>query len=177
MVEDDPELFAAYVLWVYNQDWTHTHGSEEHPNHVLCALYVLADKYGSEAFQNAIIDEFRARALHPDKDFHLPLATVGYVYENTLAGTPLRRLLADFIAFESKIHECQALVELAPQCLFDALERLIVVKNRVPIPYLGDAVCKAYHIHQDGTSCPAPVPVALRVDDHKSSRKHSKKHT
>ncbi|KAL8848256.1 MAG: hypothetical protein Q9221_006729 [Calogaya cf. arnoldii] len=155
LAEEDPELFSIYVLWFYNQDWTSDHDGKALSGYAHCRLYILADKYGSEALQNQIIDILCERAAQPS--FRMRLASFKVVYDNTLPGTPLRRLLADFLAWKLKLRHYEDLAELVPQCFHDALEvcktRLSTTSGKM-IPFHASVACKNYHVHLDETFCP-----------------------
>ncbi|KAI4283783.1 MAG: hypothetical protein L6R38_001948 [Xanthoria sp. 2 TBL-2021] len=158
LVEDDPELFSTYVLCIYNQDWTLDQNGKALSSDAHCRLYIMADKFGSEASQNLIIDNLRERATR--SKFEMRFTTFGYVYDNTLPGNPLRKLLADFLAWKLSLPYYKSLVDVAPQCLYDALEvyeKRLSLGSKATTPYHDTVACKNYHIHQDGTSCSSLV--------------------
>ena len=86
--------------------------------------------------------------------------TFGFVYENTVEGAPLRRLLADFLVWKLSLKNYGELVEVAPRCLYDALEvfgKRCSNLETAP-PYREEVACKNYHVHQDGAACTSAVP-------------------
>ncbi|KAL8787675.1 MAG: hypothetical protein Q9213_002106 [Squamulea squamosa] len=138
LIDDDPEIFSSYVLWIYNQDWKSSRNGEELCFDACCHLYVLADKLGSEALENSAIDQLCQYAAR-DAPGWMP-KTVRYVYDTTSPGSPLRRLMADFLAWEMNLSEFKGLVDLAPACLYNALkvcvDRLLTVAGGT-FPYDG----------------------------------------
>ncbi|KAI4107883.1 MAG: hypothetical protein LQ339_002493 [Xanthoria mediterranea] len=169
LVEEDPELFSTYVLWIYNQDWTvdETNGGKPLSSDAHCKLYILADRFGSESLQNQIVDRLRDRAAATRSRFEMRVKTFGFVDENTVEGAPLRRLLVDFLVWRLSLKLYGELVEVAPQCLYDALE--VYGKRcsefKMEPPYRDSVACKNYHVHQDGTACSSAV-----ASDAKSSK-------
>lgn len=168
-MEEDPELFSTYVLWIYNQDWTvdETNGGKPLSSDAHCKLYILADRFGSESLQNQIVDRLRDRAAATRSRFEMRVKTFGFVDENTVEGAPLRRLLVDFLVWRLSLKLYGELVEVAPQCLYDALE--VYGKRcsefKMEPPYRDSVACKNYHVHQDGTACSSAV-----ASDAKSSK-------
>ncbi|KAL9625929.1 MAG: hypothetical protein Q9204_007722 [Flavoplaca sp. TL-2023a] len=119
LVEEVPELFAIYVVWIYNQDWTMDNDGNKHSLDTYCRLYVLANVLGSEALENLIIDQIR-RYFAPG-GVGIPNSTIYYIYDTTLPESPLRRLLVDVMAYQMSCpHE--EFVTRAPQCLHDVVQ-------------------------------------------------------
>ena len=90
--------------------------------------------------------------------------TFGFVYENTVEGAPLRRLLVDFLVWKLSLKNYGELVEVAPRCLYDALK---VYGKRcsyleIEPPYRDSVACGNYHVHQDGTVCTAAVALEAK---------------
>ncbi|KAL8995561.1 MAG: hypothetical protein Q9169_004734 [Polycauliona sp. 2 TL-2023] len=154
--EDDPKLFGNYVLWVYDYPNPLYPNNVSFSNDELCQLYVLGDKLGSEAWQNMIIDKICKRATRRSDQhvFAIPDSTFEYVYDNTPPGSRLRKVLADFLAW-NRFPPSMALVDVAPECLFDAVGRRSVACIPGPAPYCGSGACKEYHVHRNGVACPA----------------------
>ncbi|KAI4268569.1 MAG: hypothetical protein LQ337_007768, partial [Flavoplaca oasis] len=153
LVEEVPELFAIYVVWIYGHDWTVDHLGREYGLATSSRLYVLADKLGSEELGNLIIDRIRAIVAGPD--VFLSCETIEFVYDNTLPKTPLRRLLVDILTWELKPDK--NLVTEVPECLYDIVWVFINRQNKKisdKKPYADNTACKNYHIHRDGTPCP-----------------------
>ncbi|KAL8898476.1 MAG: hypothetical protein Q9192_002062 [Flavoplaca navasiana] len=153
LVEEVPELFAIYVVWIYGHDWTVDHNRREHSLAICCRLYVLADVLGSEELGNLMIDQIRDIVARPHLD--LTCETIGYVYDNTLPESPLRRLIVDILTWELKPDK--NLVTEVPECLYDIVWVFINRQNKKisdKKPYADKIACKNYHVHRDGTPCP-----------------------
>ncbi|KAL8734578.1 MAG: hypothetical protein Q9166_001478 [cf. Caloplaca sp. 2 TL-2023] len=175
LTEEDPAIFSTYVLWIYNQNWTCDGDGKELTFDACCRLYILADKFGSEALQNLAIDKLRHRVMGKHTGLHLP--TIAFAYEATLPGSPLRKLLADYIVLKADSTKCKSLIDVAPECLFDAFK---ICKDRIPLssrgvaPYDDQFACGNYHVHRDGNICPSPPP-QFDADQVKSKRSRKAK--
>ncbi|KAL8765933.1 MAG: hypothetical protein Q9209_007130 [Squamulea sp. 1 TL-2023] len=123
LIDDDPEIFSSYVLWIYNQDWNTSRNGEELSFDACCRLYVLANKLESEALQNSVIDQLREYAGREVPGWKPN--TIGYVYGTTSPGSPLRRLIVDLLVWEMNLSEFKGLIGLALECLYDALKHMI----------------------------------------------------
>lgn len=157
LTDEDPELFSVYVLWIYNQDWKSTGAGKAISFDACCRLYVLADKLGSEVLQDVAIDKLCEYAMGNGAEIHV--AAISFVYGATLPGSVLRRLLADLLAWELDVTKFKALIDAAPECLYDALKvctDLLTVNSKVAPPYRDESACKNYHVHQDGKPCSFP---------------------
>ncbi|THZ08701.1 hypothetical protein D6C91_10073 [Aureobasidium pullulans] len=123
----------------------------------LVALWIFGDKYIVPALQNKAIDAFKERS---DKlrsiawDSHLRK-----IYDNTLHGSPLRRIMTDMMAYETtvssksrdkvmEVYPLEALVDLA-FTLFDKSREDV---GHLKLPAAKKAKCY-YHIRNEGESC------------------------
>lgn len=100
--EDEPEVFAIYVHWLYFRTFAVFRGKPdalESVDHLrLAKAFVLGDKLLDQEVQDAVMDAFVESMSTPDKNGHLwyPTGpTVGYAYENTNSSAPIRELLLD----------------------------------------------------------------------------------
>lgn len=106
--EDDPDVFTIYVSWLY---WnqiptipTCESGQDDSEFLHLIQTYIFGDKIQDMAFQNTIVDAIieknrdSVRQGLPSKQSIPSPACVRLAYDNTLSGSPLRRLLVDLWA-------------------------------------------------------------------------------
>ncbi|KAL8744271.1 MAG: hypothetical protein Q9184_008019, partial [Pyrenodesmia sp. 2 TL-2023] len=96
--EEDPELVSLYASWIYNHEWAKDADGKEATFDTCCRLYVLADKLGSEALQNAAIDRLREYGMR--SQVGLSVNTISFIYGATLPGSVLRKLVTDMLAWE-----------------------------------------------------------------------------
>lgn len=87
----DPDTFAEFLAWAYCGEVFKGQSSVAWIQ--LCRLWVLADKLGAPKLQNLVIEHCNKRY---DLDSGLvDRSAVEFVYNNTLPGSPLRRLVVD----------------------------------------------------------------------------------
>lgn len=94
---DDVETFHAFYSWLYTQrlfDPPSNVPKEEIPLSIerLCRLFVFGDARGVARLRNAAIDAIVNKIGNTWK---MPNKQTSYVYENTIPGSPLRRLFVD----------------------------------------------------------------------------------
>lgn len=163
--DEDPELFSLYASWIYNHEWAKDADGKEATFHTCCHLFVLADKLGSEALQNAAIDKLREYGMRPHLE--LSVETISFVYGATLPGSVLRKLVTDILAWEMDPISFRGLITAAPECLYDAFRvctNRLPIDSKVPLPYQDDQACKNYHIHYEGSFCSLPSNLGTGED-------------
>jgi hypothetical protein len=103
--EDDPEIFATYINFVYTNTVA-TSGAEDPKTHdalaaeliTLSHLYVLSEKLCDTAAKNATIEATLAAAEEKDTDGKTSIhgwRSIRTMYEGTPKGSPGRRLIVD----------------------------------------------------------------------------------
>lgn len=108
--EDDPAVIDRLIQWIYfgcyPVDSEIKTESADQLQELLNAslmqfatLYVTADKYGIVELKNHVIDQLFdlaiQRKVHMSKNNNL----IGYIYENTIAGSALRKLLVEWFVW------------------------------------------------------------------------------
>ncbi|KAF2214130.1 hypothetical protein CERZMDRAFT_8286, partial [Cercospora zeae-maydis SCOH1-5] len=86
-------IFEQFVHWIYSRRIDC--GSDAEPFHILCRLWVLADRREVPLLMNECINTMR------DKSSELwmaPAICLPYIYKNTMPGSAMRRLLIQLIA-------------------------------------------------------------------------------
>ncbi|KAL8693323.1 MAG: hypothetical protein Q9218_001842 [Villophora microphyllina] len=158
--DEDPELFPQYLLWVYNQNITLRAGLArgEFDMDGWCHLFVLAEKLGSGVLQNKVIDAL-CWYISAGEDKELKSESAHFVWDTTLPGSVLRKILVDLMAYDIYFGEAPDLVEAPSQVLYDVL---VVCTHRLP-HRLDDEIapfdkdyndrCKRYHTHGAGETC------------------------
>lgn len=89
------------------------------------------------------------------KSHPLLISTTKTVYDATLPGSPLRRLVADSLAWDLQLSHPVQLIEAVPELLYDALaicKGRLERRDRSRAPYYED-VCRNYHVHREGNRC------------------------
>ena len=171
LVDEDPDYFACYTLWIYNQPLENiTSDIERKPSlDDYCHLFVLADKLGSEPLQNLVMDIIHEYASD-DGQSGLDPRTVNFVWASTMPGSQLRAILIDFLAWQQDLDKSPELVEAEPEFLFEVLK---ICSRRLPWrlvdevgPFEKDK-CQTYHTHRDGSG-PCVKVVGSGLDSDKS---------
>ena len=93
LLDDIPEIVALFQTWLYAQKLELDEGQRK-TCRLLVEIFIFGDKMGAPGFQNAAIDELSQRSMNV---YPVPGATiVKRVYDGTMPGSPLRKLLVDF---------------------------------------------------------------------------------
>lgn len=158
--DEDPELFPHYILWVYNYA-VELPGPDDEADFAMgewCHLCVLAEKLGSEALQNLVMDKLCQHTAN-GMDRVVTAKTINFVWGATLPGSGLRKILVDLVAWQCYSDHQPDLVDATPEYLCDVLE---VCTRRLP-RRLRDEVapfdestpkrCRNYHSHRSSTAC------------------------
>ncbi|KAL4904479.1 hypothetical protein BDW74DRAFT_179053 [Aspergillus multicolor] len=100
--EQDPDVFALFVHWLYFKTIPVAHdnmGAEEDVEYMeLAKAYVLGDMLVSPAFKNVAIDIMVEKSLAPKMNgslYYPKIKVIQYIHSNTLNGSKIRRLLVD----------------------------------------------------------------------------------
>ncbi|KAI4170849.1 MAG: hypothetical protein LQ346_008815 [Caloplaca aetnensis] len=153
LAEDDPNCFARYVLWIYNQVLDPIrHGQDAKPMlDEYCKLFVLADKLGSERLENVCLDVIHTYAAS-DAISHFDVATIDFVWDNTPDESKLRALLVDMVGWQMDPDTIADLMKTRPEFLHGVL---VICSDRSPSrpdveeSPLGQPRCGMYHTHRD----------------------------
>ncbi|KAL9128009.1 MAG: hypothetical protein Q9217_003235, partial [Psora testacea] len=89
--EEDPGVFEIVHMWLYTSQLAHSVDGKDRPCSFLqlVNLYIFGDKFHSEGLRIDAIDQLILRVAEDKKYIPNP----AYVYENTAASSPLRKLL------------------------------------------------------------------------------------
>ncbi|KAL8701676.1 MAG: hypothetical protein Q9201_004779 [Fulgogasparrea decipioides] len=145
--DEDPKLSPNCILWIYNQGLALRDGSvgRDFGLDGWCRFFVLAEKLGSEVANG------RKRVVESNP--------VNFVWDATLPGFVLRKILVDLVAYEKYVDHEPDLVNATPEFLYNVLN---VCTRRLP-QILPDKVapfdknekkCKNYHVHRTDDPCP-----------------------
>ena len=151
--EDDPEAIDRLIQWIYVKHFrfhkyaigkSNNYGSV--PLMQLATLYVVADKYGVLGLKNEVIDHLWELLGRTQNEVKVDDKIIEYVYENTLAGSKLRKLLVHWQANSTSLrHKNKTkLVQEFPEYAADLLARMSSCR---PNPWLESNGKTAYHEH------------------------------
>lgn len=103
--EDNPDVFKVFFHWIMTGRLFTTINTEiPLTEHLICEIFVFGDARGIPELCNVAIDVFFAKSVQT-LNFYMP--TLGYIYENTLPGSALRRFVVNFAVMNL---ECKDLV-------------------------------------------------------------------
>ncbi|KAH0172450.1 hypothetical protein KCU67_g1728, partial [Aureobasidium melanogenum] len=124
---------------------------------LLCRLWIFGDKYLMPALQNkamsTLIEQNRKLKV-------IPVHCVKLIYDNTLPGSPLRKIVVDWTAYKTDMLEFMALEKENPRWTREALVDLVLTMGaktkedigRYALPEGNNGKCY-YHVHKDGEQC------------------------
>lgn len=152
--DDDPIAFPHFQLWLYTGNILESHECAKDIDwHVLISLHLFGDVRGIPGLQNEAIDVCIDKLEASNK---IPCYQFRRIYENTLDGSPLRKLMVDVYTFNvtltndlwfdewvKALYPQQFLIDLA-KSLYE--ER---AGTKTKIIDFG-AVRSNYHVHDDG---------------------------
>lgn len=166
LLDEDPDIFQFYAIWIYNPNLEICgNNGEEMDINVCCRLYILADKLGSQDLQNTVMDVMHKNITGSFTD--LKSETVNFVYNNTLPGSVLRDILVHALAWEMTAEQHPDLINAVPEFLFAALK---ICTERLPrrleieIGPLDKNLCHMYHVHSSSVVCPISEPADEESD-------------
>ncbi|KAI4760355.1 hypothetical protein E4T52_04055 [Aureobasidium sp. EXF-3400] len=91
----DQEVFDNFHGWFYTRKFVcNDNRALGYP--ALCKLWIFGDRFQTPMLQNCVIDEIFAKRSR-DGFFNFAMAKVAY--DNTLAGSPLRRAMIEILAY------------------------------------------------------------------------------
>ena len=163
--DDDPVAFSHFQLWLYTGNIIESHESpKDIPWEVLIDLYLFGDARGIPRLQNEAIDLFIEKS---DVMNEIPSGELNFIYQNTVDGSPLRKLMVDMMTFDAVLTDSMWFDEeptLYPQqFLFDLAKSLyetwVGTKTKI-INFR--AVRSNYYVCDDGkkkVSCDLPVTI------------------
>ncbi|KAG9964159.1 hypothetical protein KCU61_g3219, partial [Aureobasidium melanogenum] len=157
--KEDPAVFDIFNAFLYNRRLQDANGlvgpglSFTTP----VDLWVFGDQFVVPLLQNLAIDSLQQKS---NEESSIPWETeIRRIYDNTLHGAPLRRIMIDMTAYEACVGEKsrEAFVESWPvEALVDlaftlSLKSAVEVK-RFEMPQHKKVKCY-YHIHNEGEQC------------------------
>lgn len=159
--EYEPDSFRIYLGWLYQKRITISPTVKTKPSvkcrHRLCRAYLLGDFLQDLEFKDAIIDALIDLAL----DLNIYFGTgIGFLYENTSAGSPLRRLVIDLIVYAmnpdwKKITDLLLVDDFPAEAFAELIVKIEETRNmgkcRSQAPFSTN-MC-LYHSHGTGEVC------------------------
>ena len=152
--DDDPVAFSHFQLWLYTGNIIESHECPKDITwKVLISLYLFGDVRGIPKLQNEAIDLFIDKNAAMSQ---VPGDRLNLIYENTLDGSPLRKLMVDLFTFNTILTNDYWFNEqrkaLYPQqFLIDLVKSLYEARIGTKTKITDfSAVRSNYHIHDDG---------------------------
>ncbi|MCJ1246072.1 hypothetical protein MMC30_003276 [Trapelia coarctata] len=160
---DDPRVFEVFTSWLYTRKLCYTYQDIlTHCNsHRLTELYVFGDRYDIPMLRNdaidALVENWKVRS-------DMPFSSFRRVYDATPPNNPLRRLLVDMVALDSKIassvvpHRDSYPVEMLLDILVVSGEKIHALRKGAAMVgclrwYPTKAsICSSYHKHEEGSA-------------------------
>ncbi|KAL8724425.1 MAG: hypothetical protein Q9181_006826 [Wetmoreana brouardii] len=160
LTDEDPKYFSYYVLWMYDKALEPADSDEVEGLDIdeYCHLFVLAEKLESETLQNLVMDNI-CEHIKMSNDQYLAAKTVNFVWDRTLPGSVLRKLLVNIVAFEISVTDDTGLADANRDFLYELVK---VYTCRLPLridyetaPYEKTLdKCINFHIHRSSGTCP-----------------------
>ncbi|KAH0363124.1 hypothetical protein KCU65_g7599, partial [Aureobasidium melanogenum] len=95
------EVFQNFHSWLYTRkllvDKIHSHNDESMSWGQLFDLWIFGDRFQVPLLQNCVMDEIIGRGDE------ISLKFIKVAYENTVAGSPLRRIMIEFLAYHTNL--------------------------------------------------------------------------
>ncbi|KAI4921469.1 hypothetical protein J4E85_008814 [Alternaria conjuncta] len=169
--DDNPEVFQAFFHWVYTGKlYFALDASGEVPLHfpLIYEIYIFGDARGALDLCNAAIDLLIQKM---NQEWAFPQLHLSYIYENTLTGSALRKVLVDFaidtFRFTDLVDPSQRAKEMVsyPHEFFAELVVAFMALEAEPIPscvgyatpsggktldwasFIKPLICSRYHDH------------------------------
>ena len=99
----DVTHFKTFADWLYDEDSLEfvlsSHGEEDHFGKIL-ALFQLGERFGSTTLKQLLVDRI-VSYIKTAREVHLDFSKVNELYSKTKAGSGIRRLMVDYIAWEA----------------------------------------------------------------------------
>jgi len=160
LFDDDANTFSLYQDWLYShqistcKDVGGREGNEEYIE--LCKAYCLGEKLMDDNFKNAVVDAIIHKNATKASDGHhwYPVGkAIRYAYDGTPAGSPLRKLLVDFYAYqavEGWLSDYTSVEEVPKEFLYDVTIATFRARGCINVSFpWGDSrqVKTRYHTH------------------------------
>lgn len=153
--DDDPVAFSHFQLWLYTGNILESHEiAKDICWTVLLDIYLFGDVRGIPRLQNEAIDVFIDKHVAMN---HVPANRLNFIYENTLDGSPLRKLMVDLFTFKVALTNIDNVLTekrkgLYPQLFLMDLAKSLYEERAGTKKKIFDfrAVRSNYHIHDDG---------------------------
>ena len=154
--EQDIQTFERFVLWLYARKIHQLQNTGEYFE-ALCRLWVLGDRLEVPLLTNCVIDAFRDEVV---ARWAIPTRHLQYIYQNTLAGSGLRRFAIWLISNTggtSTVPDSERAL-WPEEALWDITKALFYLRETGP-PILTKAAIAVvdmctFHQHIQGERCP-----------------------
>lgn len=153
---EEPAVFEEFVKWLYtHKPRTEKITYENRKQHYLSIvkLWIFADRRDVPLLMNEMIDSFQHDVV---RVWAMPRDVLKEVYENTIEGSTLRRMIVDMYKSISGPMRQEYLDDFPKQFLFDWLNSQFgsgVQKHLSKEAYGKVDMCPFFHAHEEGVSC------------------------
>ncbi|KAM0716544.1 hypothetical protein Q7P37_007989 [Cladosporium fusiforme] len=152
--DEEVDVFERFVLWLYARKIEDN--TLKSSSNVIIRLWLFADRRDIPLLMNEMINRLKRNIV---ETWSLPTHSLDLVYENTLPGSLLRRMIIDAM---SKICGRSMLVHeefdrWPKEALWDLTTSLVPFPRPALMSkeqYNSTDMCP-YHVHEDGNRCPA----------------------
>jgi hypothetical protein len=154
--EDDPDVFELFVHWLYAQRFRQTDVTGLKTSRNMARLYVFADMRGVLGLKDIVITGFvqhLKKGTLPVK--HSLLREIPYIYANTAEKSLLRKLVVDYIAYDTaqEIKLGGFKEYLTAEFLLEVTLKMKESPKLLHAPYKINTC--TYHEHETGPPCDA----------------------
>lgn len=125
---------------------------------LIIEVWLFGDKHIIPALQNKVMDTYIAMNA---KSKTIPVGQLQTIYDNTLHGSPLRRIVVDWVTYKSDMQRFLKSEKTNLNWPHEALVDLAIGLGSKKAEELGVYVMPAdklarcyYHVHNEGESCP-----------------------
>ncbi|THY77887.1 hypothetical protein D6C95_09884 [Aureobasidium pullulans] len=145
------DVFNAFNTFIYTRQFCSEGDSSTVDSALLCRLWVFGDKYLAPSVQNGAIDLLTHKSY---KEKKICTTDLHYIYDNTLPGSPLRKIVLDWVTYRADIDKFLApdMVERWSKDMLVDLVKLFYHKETKLAPMPTRDRCY-YHVHPEGEKC------------------------
>jgi hypothetical protein len=155
LVDESGDVFDVINRFIYTRQLSDDIESDLEFE-MLIKAWLFGDKYLMPSLQNRVMSVLIEKIAKNDE---LPTPHLELIYNNTLPGSPLRKLLVDYTAYEGDMEDVVA-SDGGERWPHEALVDLVVVMGAMReegigiylLPHAHQHRCY-YHIHPDGENC------------------------
>lgn len=147
--EEDVEVFKAFKTWIYTKGLPGLLDDEKCVSELLSRLWCFGDRREIPAFQNECIKAIIAGMKSSNI---VPTPWLEYIYEYTMPGSPLRRLIICAATEIDATDFAQHATRWTKESLLDLVLHLMSQNRASTWEEMEARICE-WHIHEEGVTC------------------------